>query len=105
MPEQLTQEELNRMSPAEKQEHQQRQIRERKWCHRGFRNHLLSYPVQAQALEVPGEAKGVGLQVQVVPTSQLCEQEDCMMWDARKRRCLDRSAAIAQAYGKDAPQE
>jgi hypothetical protein len=101
MPEQLTPEQMQAMSPEERQEYQQRQLRERKWCHRSFRSHMLAIPVQDTRMALPGREGGTGVQVQMVPATLLCEQESCMLWDAKKRRCLDRSAAIAVAYGKE----
>jgi len=102
MPTRLTQEEFMGLSPAEQEEHNKRQIRDRKWCHRAFQSHMLAVPTRAApGLAVPGEqGQAVGLNVQFPPGNQLCCQEECMLWDEKKRRCLDRSALIAQAYGK-----
>lgn len=97
MPEQLTPEELQAMSPEQQQEHQQRQLRERKWCHRSFNPTLVM--AQRRSALAPDQ---VGAPVPLtMNNNQLCEQENCMLWDVKKHRCLDRSAAIAAAYGKD----
>lgn len=98
-----TMEEMQDMTPAERREHMQRMVRERKWCHRSISTHMLTVPTRAApGLAMPGEqGQAVALNVQFLPGDQVCKQDECMLWDAKKRRCLDRSALIAQAYGKD----
>jgi hypothetical protein len=108
MPEhKLTQEEFGALSP----EQQRRYVYERnkenfkplKVCHRRSRSHLIFAVTEAPAgLITPGGQPAGGQQVPV-PFDALvpCMEEVCMLWDSKKGRCLDRSAAIAAAYGKD----
>jgi len=100
-----TPEELQQMGPEERVEYQQRILRERKWCHRAFRNHVVAFPVPAGGgIATPGGPQGMELRVQGVPANQMCERENCMMWDPRgdngRGCCLDRSVAVAISHGR-----
>jgi len=96
MPQQLTPDEFNALSDPEKLEYNQRQVRDRKWCQRSF-NCVPMMVQMAGSIATPG---GGGQMPVTFTAKMLCEQEDCMNWDNKKRRCLDVSVAIAAAYGK-----
>ena len=78
----------------------------KKVCHRSFFAVMVPMQVPTGApsgLLTPG---GPAAPPQmIVPSVQAgfwpCQQAQCMMWDKRKQRCLEVSAAIRQAYGKD----
>jgi hypothetical protein len=92
------------MSPEERANYRQEQVKSRKFCHRSIRTHMLAIPVAGPpSIAMPGGGQQMGITVQTISASELCQQENCQMWDEKKRRCLDRSVALARAYGKDRP--
>jgi len=82
-----------------------------KTCHRAFYCHAIM-------VDMPSEQPHAGLMTPhgPVPVEQAqkqamtinagfwpCQGEVCALWDKRKQRCLDVSAAITTAYGKNPP--
>lgn len=98
---------VGQMTPQEMEELKKKQ----KACHRAFYCHAIM-------VDVPPAEPPSGLMTPhgPIPVEQPqrqavsinagfwpCQGEVCMMWDKRKQRCLDVSAAVTAAYGKNPP--
>lgn len=105
MNDKMTKEEFERLSPEQRAAfaHNQSKARFSKipMCPRRSVAHVVIAQVVEPALvTVQGESRASS---QPLPFDALvqCMEEACALWDHKKGRCLERSAFIAQAYGKD----
>lgn len=80
----------------------------KKVCHRSF--FAVMVPMQLPAEASPSRlltpnGPAAPSAAMIVPSVQAgfwpCQQQQCVMWDKRKQRCLEVSAVIKQAYGRD----